>query len=457
MLNTYSADKTSDGPRIGLALAGGGPLGIIYEIGVVLALEEALEGVNFNNLHAYVGVSAGAAVSSVLANGFTPAKMCRIFVRNESDAFPINPEDFLRPAFHLYWKGLKSLPGLSWDAFWSYIRNRRDLGLMGALSKLSLALPSGFWDNDGIDQFLSELFGTRGRTNDFRELKQHLFIVVTKLDTAEIVKFGADGHDHVPISKAVQASTAVPGLFPPVEIGGEHYVDGGLMKTVHASTALNAGADLLFCVNPIVTFNADLVPPGERKNLHKLVEGGSPAVLAQAFRTIIHSRMQVGISTYVTDYPDKEVIVFEPNAGDMNMFFANVFSFSNRLKVCEHAYQTTRAELRARRDVLEPVLARHGIGMRMDVLEDETRHFDSHLHIPPEVTRDVKLRHPVTNRLSDTLDRLDEWLESSAAAKMAPDDETPGREKGNVIDFSAHTPSVDRFAEKLESRRNVRR
>lgn len=161
MLNTYPADKISNGPRIGLALAGGGPLGIIYEIGVVLALEEALEGVNFNNLHAYVGVSAGAAVSSVLANGFTPAKMCRIFVRNESTAFPINPEDFLRPAFHLYWKGLKSLPGLGWDAFRSYLKNRRDLGLMGALSKLSLALPSGFWDNNLIDRFLSELFADR--------------------------------------------------------------------------------------------------------------------------------------------------------------------------------------------------------------------------------------------------------------------------------------------------------
>jgi predicted acylesterase/phospholipase RssA len=457
MLNTYPADKISNGPRIGLALAGGGPLGIIYEIGVVLALEEALEGVNFNNLHAYVGVSAGAAVSSVLANGFTPAKMCRIFVRNESTAFPINPEDFLRPAFHLYWKGLKSLPGLGWDAFRSYLKNRRDLGLMGALSKLSLALPSGFWDNNLIDRFLSELFATRGRTNDFRKLKRHLFIVVTKLDTAEIVKFGSDGHNHVPISKAVQASTAVPGLFPPVEIEGENYVDGGLMKTVHASVALEAGTDLLFCVNPIVTFNADLVPPDERKNLHKLVEGGSPAVLAQAFRTIIHSRMQVGISTYVTDYPEKEVIVFEPNAGDMNMFFANVFSFSNRLKVCEHAYQTTRAELRARRDVLEPVLARHGIGMRMDVLKDETRHFDSHLQIPPELTRNVRLRHPVTNRLSDALDQLDEWLDSSRRTEAVADAETPDQEKANVIDFSAHVSSVKPVADKSESGRNLRR
>ena len=37
-------------PRIGLALAGGGPLGAIYELGALLALSESLEGVDFNEL-----------------------------------------------------------------------------------------------------------------------------------------------------------------------------------------------------------------------------------------------------------------------------------------------------------------------------------------------------------------------------------------------------------------------
>ena len=46
-------------PRIGLALAGGGPLGAIYEIGALCALEESLDGISFNKLHHYVGVSAG--------------------------------------------------------------------------------------------------------------------------------------------------------------------------------------------------------------------------------------------------------------------------------------------------------------------------------------------------------------------------------------------------------------
>ncbi len=37
-------------PRVGLALAGGGPLGGIYEVGVLLALTDSLEGIDFNEV-----------------------------------------------------------------------------------------------------------------------------------------------------------------------------------------------------------------------------------------------------------------------------------------------------------------------------------------------------------------------------------------------------------------------
>ena len=42
--------------RIGLALAGGGPLGAIYEIGALCALDESLEGLSFTELHHYVEI-----------------------------------------------------------------------------------------------------------------------------------------------------------------------------------------------------------------------------------------------------------------------------------------------------------------------------------------------------------------------------------------------------------------
>src|SRR5258708_27685106 len=53
------------------------------------------------------------------------------------------------------------------------------------------------------------------------------------------------------------------------------------------------------------------------------------------------------------------------------MFFTNVFGFSERRAVCEHAYRTTRRHLLGRFEELAAVFARHGVTLRRDVLEEE--------------------------------------------------------------------------------------
>ena len=369
----------SEGPRIGLALAGGGPMGMIYEIGALRALDEALEGINFNHLHFYVGVSAGAAVTATLANQLTTAQMGRVFIRDEAEEQPFNPHVFQMPAFREYYQRLKSVPSLVIDSVWRFIKNPFDLGLLESLTSLGQALPTGVFDSEPIHRYLSEVFSAPGRSNDFRELAQKLHIVAVDIDTGESVVFGSKGYDHVPISKAVQASAALPGVYPPVEIDGHYYVDGALIKTMHASVALAQGADLVFCINPLVPFDANLAVQAGISEQETLIGGGMPVVLSQTFRAMIHSRLEVGMSSYDTQYENADVILFEPNRNDAKVFFANVFSFANRLWVCEHAYQTTRHDLLARRDELESILGRHGIQLRMDILEDEERHFSTGL------------------------------------------------------------------------------
>lgn len=89
-------------PRIGLALAGGGPLGAVYEIGALAALEESIEGLDLNAADIYVGISAGGIVAAGLANGITPHEMCRLFVESdvgEDDEGLFKPEMLLRPAW----------------------------------------------------------------------------------------------------------------------------------------------------------------------------------------------------------------------------------------------------------------------------------------------------------------------------------------------------------------------
>jgi predicted acylesterase/phospholipase RssA len=85
-------------PGMALALAGGGPLGAVYEIGVLMALSEALDGFDFNELDAYVGVSAGGFIAAGLANGLSPAYLYRTFIDSDSAEVPFEPEMLLKPA-----------------------------------------------------------------------------------------------------------------------------------------------------------------------------------------------------------------------------------------------------------------------------------------------------------------------------------------------------------------------
>ena len=395
---------------IGLALAGGGPLGGIYEIGALTALADCLEGVDFNDLEVYVGVSSGAFIAAGLANRLAPHEMCRMFIESDAHHEPLEPGILLRPALREYLRRAVSLPPLLAASTWHFLTHPGANAFLESFARVGRALPTGLFDNDAIERFLTRLFTSGGRTNDFRLLERKLFLVATDLDSGAPVEFGAPGHDHVPISRAVTASSALPGLFPPVEIEGRYFVDGALKRTLHASVALREGVRLLLCINPLVPYDSR-VPGATGRAPRRLVEGGLPAVLAQTLRAIVHSRMQIGMSRYRREFPGADVVLFEPNRHDAEMFFTNMFSYSSRRRLAEHAYQKTRQELFARRHALAPVLARHGLGLRLDALTDPDRH----------LVRGLRRRRMLGGgldaaaRLRSTLDDLERWLAHALA------------------------------------------
>ena len=402
-------DGRTSSAKIGLALAGGGPAGSIYEIGAIRALDEAIEGIDFNDLDIYVGVSAGAFISSCLANNLSTAQMCRAIVKDEPGEHPFVPENFLAPAVGQFVKSGLKVPGLLVNAFWDMLRKPDDTNIFTPMTRLSRALPVGIFNNEPVRAYLAKIFSMHGRTDDFRKLRRKLVLVATDLDSGRPVRFGETGLDHVPISTAVQASTALPGLYPPVVIDGRYYVDGVLLKTVHASVALDEGADLVLCVNPIVP--VDTIRSVELGVMRRgqLVDRGLPTVLAQTFRTLVHSRMGAGLAAYETRYTDKDVLVFEPRRDDYNMFFTNVFSFSNRKAVCEHAYQSTRRKLWRNRRRIEPILERHGLRLRTEELEDEDR------DLWKSVGLYEKRRRQSTSHIKNRLDKALAQIEAMVA------------------------------------------
>ena len=388
-------------PRIGLALAGGGPLGAIYEIGALCALEEALQGVDFTALQGYVGVSAGGFIAAGLANGMTPRQICRIFIESGSAGEEaLDPAVFIRPAWGEFLQRALMLPRLAAGAGVDAVLRRRSW--LAALERIGRALPAGAFSHAPIEAQMRRILSAPGRSNDFRRLDRRLVLVATDLDSGATAPFGLPGWDHVPISTAVAASAALPGLFPPVPIDGRWYVDGALKKTLHARVLLDMGLDLVLGLNPLVPFDAThseqhrVLSSGEPR-IPRLVEGGLPVVMSQTFRSLIHSRLELGIAGYATSHPDTDVLLFEPDQRDPEMFLANTFGYAQRRWLAEHAYQRTRADLRRRRSTLRARLARHGVRLDDAALDDPTR-------------RLVARRAAPSNRAAAALRRLDEVL-----------------------------------------------
>jgi len=405
------------GHKVGLAFAGGGPEGAIYEIGALRALDEAIPGLDFNALHVYVGVSAGAFIAANLANGITTAQMCRALVKHEPGEHPFVPETFLTPAFREIARRGLTVPGLLLDAFLDYARNPRDQSLLDSMTRMGRALPVALFDNEPIRRYLENIYSLHGRTDDFRKLRRQLYIVASDLDSGQAVCFGRPGYDAVPISTAVQASTALPGLYLPVEIDGRHYVDGVLLKTMHGSVALEAGTDLLLSLNPIVPVDTARAVEAGIMRRGKLIDRGLPTVLSQALRTMVRSRLQAGLSSYRKLYRNADVVLLEPRRDDYDMFFTNIFSFSNRRAVCEHAYLATREELLRRYDELAPIFRHHGLELQREVLEAPVDLW-ADLGVPQE--QSPGRRTTPLSDLSAALDRLEARLSAFEPESVAP-------------------------------------
>ena len=66
---------------------------------------------------------------------------------------------------------------------------------------------------------------------------------------ASIERFSEHWFSEGPLVDAILASAAVPGILPPVEIGGEHFIDGGIVNSIPIDRAVALGADQIYVLH----------------------------------------------------------------------------------------------------------------------------------------------------------------------------------------------------------------
>jgi NTE family protein len=221
-------------PRIGLALSGGGALGIA-EIGVIRWLEE-----NHIPVDRIAGTSMGSIIAAMYATGMSPADIQQFAEKiNWNQALLSEP----------------SYPDLSFRRK----QDRRTFQVDAQLGlKSGLNGPNGLNPGQSVGLLLDQIALPEFAVTNFDAFPIPFRCVATDMISGEAVVL-REG----PLGQALRASMAIPGVFTPVTIGGRVLADGGMVENIPVETVRAMDADVVIAVQL-------LTPPAKPAELDTL-------------------------------------------------------------------------------------------------------------------------------------------------------------------------------------------
>jgi len=178
-------------PKIALVLGGGAARGFAH-IGVIRALEQEKIPIDL-----IVGTSVGSLIGAIYAYDMSSME-------------------------------------LEWTAFTLDRDKLFDYGLMTAFTGMGVA------KGEKLEEFVK----SKVPVANIEDLKIPFAAVATDLNRGTRVIL-----DKGSVAKAVRASSAIPGVFPPVDHQGKMLVDGGVIDNIPVSVAREKGADIVIAVD----------------------------------------------------------------------------------------------------------------------------------------------------------------------------------------------------------------
>ena len=226
----------------GVVLGAGGSLGWAFHLGVIDGIRDVL-GHELGDADRVIGTSAGGAIgASVLAGADArqilgavtaplPAEQQEQMkqARSKSKRWPLR---LLRPQSP------------------SMIRRGGLVGLVGLA-------PAGVFPTFPIRRF---------PTQSLTEWPASLWVPSVRLGDGEVVVFGRDRQD-VPVTDAVEATSAVPVLFQPKRIGAKRFIDGAVASATHADLLAPLGLKTIVVSSPMTRPGRGLIKLRARRQL----------------------------------------------------------------------------------------------------------------------------------------------------------------------------------------------
>jgi NTE family protein len=173
--------------KIALVLGAGASKGFAH-IGVLKVLES-----NKIPIHMVVGTSAGSFVGSLYAYGYNAFQLQKMAISIEK----------------------------------------------GDIADLSIP-DNGFIKGELLESYINRAV----KNSSMEKLRIPFYAVATNIQNGQEVVFGTGN-----TGKAVRASCSIPGIFRPVKISGQMYVDGGVVSPVAVDAAKRMGGDVIIAVD----------------------------------------------------------------------------------------------------------------------------------------------------------------------------------------------------------------
>lgn len=296
-------------PRRGLAIGCGGTLGFAWTAVALDAIEQEL-GWDTRTAEVLIGTSAGSELVAALGSGHTPADLLAA-LDGAADADPV-----LAGHVHRHPGAAPPVPALRFPGSGLLRSGVRDRSAYTALAGL---LPTGRGDASWLRAYGDALADRTGWVEH-----PQTWIVATDTSSGGRVAFGSPDAPRAALGDAIAASWAIPGWFPPVEIDGRHYLDGGSSSSVSADLLLPLELDELVVLAPMTS------------------AGGQPGRGLSRIERVLRKQMTRGLDNEVAQLraAGTKVIRVEPTAADLDAMGANFMDLRRREATLASARRT---------------------------------------------------------------------------------------------------------------------
>lgn len=335
--------------KVALCLSGGGVEGLLFELGVLRALNAYLEHRSIIECDIFCGISAGSILAALIANGVEPKEIIHGLEGRDGGIEPIGPS-------LLFDLDAVSLAGRLMQLYRALIGNPSPERIAARAIR---AVPTGIFEGRRLEALMERELTKPERTNNFNHLfaqGRELYIGATDLDNFEHRVWGTEGQRHVPISRAIRASCGLMPYYGPTEVDGRQYVDGQYTRTANFHLAVEQGATLILVLDPLVPLRTEQVG-------YVAGKGGLFASI-QGLKAVIHTRFTNAIAHAAEAYPDVKFHVFTPEEEDMKVLSGSPMKYNVRTQIIDLAYRCAVEKIQDKADLLRMHMARHGFQVR---------------------------------------------------------------------------------------------